>query len=300
MSLLESCLLLALLLIASIAVSPGMPGRPPDALSRYSQGQDRLRIRRRPVAGIELRRRGAAHHPDPGRGAFPKFSPDGKWIAFTGQYDGNFNVYVMPAEGGQPRQLTFYQGQRAAAQRAHGHPQRGGHLDPGQQAHPLSLAPRHLQQLVRRLYSVSIDGGLPEPLPMDQGGLTLLFARRHQDRLQPHLPQLPHLEALHRRHGAGHLHLRLQEQHRSSVPHTDWTDTFPMWHGNTIYFTSDRGPEHRLNLYSYDLGSQADRATHTLHRIRRDVAQPGARRHHLRERRLSLHASISNRSSRRS
>src|SRR5499427_3766095 len=46
----------------------------------------------------------------PGRELFPKFSPDGKWIAFTGQYDGNFNVYVMPSEGGQPKQLTFYQG----------------------------------------------------------------------------------------------------------------------------------------------------------------------------------------------
>jgi tricorn protease len=50
---------------------------------------------------------------DAGRELFPKFSPDGKWIAFTAQYDGNFNVYVMPAQGGQPRQLTFYQ--RAAA-----------------------------------------------------------------------------------------------------------------------------------------------------------------------------------------
>ena len=47
---------------------------------------------------------------NPGRELFPKFSPDGKWIAFTGQYDGNFNVYVIPSEGGQPRQLTFYQG----------------------------------------------------------------------------------------------------------------------------------------------------------------------------------------------
>ncbi len=40
------------------------------------------------------------------------------------------------------------------------------------------------------------------------------------------------------------------------MPHTDYTDTFPMWHGDTIYFTSDRGPEHRLNLYSYDAGSK--------------------------------------------
>jgi tricorn protease len=39
---------------------------------------------------------------------FPKFSPDGQWIAFTGQYDGDEQVYVMPAGGGVPTQLTFY------------------------------------------------------------------------------------------------------------------------------------------------------------------------------------------------
>src|SRR5262249_12978455 len=38
---------------------------------------------------------------------FARFSPDGKWLAFTGQYDGNTDVYLMPAEGGIPRRLTF-------------------------------------------------------------------------------------------------------------------------------------------------------------------------------------------------
>ena len=38
---------------------------------------------------------------------FPRFSPDGKWIAFTGQYDGNTEVYLMPAEGGVPKRLTY-------------------------------------------------------------------------------------------------------------------------------------------------------------------------------------------------
>ena len=40
------------------------------------------------------------------------------------------------------------------------------------------------------------------------------------------------------------------------IPHTDYTDTFPMWHGKTIYFTSDRGSSHRLNLYAYDQDSK--------------------------------------------
>ena len=43
-----------------------------------------------------------------GQELFPKYSPDGKWIAFTGQYDGDEQVYIMPSAGGIPKQLTYY------------------------------------------------------------------------------------------------------------------------------------------------------------------------------------------------
>jgi tricorn protease len=56
-------------------------------------------------AGASTARRLTAH---PGLEVFPKYSPDGRWIAFTGQYDGDEQVYVIPASGGVPRQLTFY------------------------------------------------------------------------------------------------------------------------------------------------------------------------------------------------
>lgn len=46
----------------------------------------------------------------PGVETDPIFSPDGKWVAFTGDYEGNVDVYVMPAAGGQPRRLTFHPG----------------------------------------------------------------------------------------------------------------------------------------------------------------------------------------------
>lgn len=45
-----------------------------------------------------------------GQESLPHFSPDGKWIAFTGQYDGNTDVYVIPIEGGQPERLTWHPG----------------------------------------------------------------------------------------------------------------------------------------------------------------------------------------------
>ena len=43
-----------------------------------------------------------------GEELFPKISPDGRWIAFSAEYSGNRQVYIMPSEGGTPKQLTYY------------------------------------------------------------------------------------------------------------------------------------------------------------------------------------------------
>ena len=45
-----------------------------------------------------------------GQTANPHFSPDGRWIAFSGEYAGNMDVYVVPSEGGEPRRLTWHPG----------------------------------------------------------------------------------------------------------------------------------------------------------------------------------------------
>lgn len=50
----------------------------------------------------------------PGQELFPKFSPDGKWIAFTGQYDGDEQVYIIPAEGGRAQAAHVLPGKRTA------------------------------------------------------------------------------------------------------------------------------------------------------------------------------------------
>jgi tricorn protease len=191
----------------------------------------------------------------PGRELFPKFSPDGKWIAFTGQYDGNFNVYVMPAEGGQPRQLTFYQGGTPLNDRMGIHNEVVTWFPDSKRI--LFLSRRDASNgWVKRPFSVSIDGGLPQPLPVDQGGLTSFSA----DGSKIAYNQIFRNFRTWKRYTGGLAQsisiYDLKNNTVEDLPHTDYTDTFPMWHGNTVYFTSDRGPEHRLNLYGYDLSTK--------------------------------------------
>jgi tricorn protease len=193
----------------------------------------------------------------PGRELFPKFSPDGKWLAFTGQYDGNFNVYVMPAEGGQPKQLTFYQGSaQPLSDRMGVHNQVIGWAPDGKSI--IFLSRRDASNgWIKRAFMVSVDGGLPRPMPMDEGGLLSFSAdgtRIAYNRIFRNFRQWK------RYTGGLAQDITIYDIKNNVVdqviPHTDYSDTFPMWHGNTIYFTSDRGPEHRFNLYSYDTGNK--------------------------------------------
>jgi tricorn protease len=199
----------------------------------------------------------------PGRELFPKFSPDGKWIAFTGQYDGNFNVYIMPSDGGQPKQLTFYQGSAQPLSDRMGIHNEVVTWTPDSKRIVFLSRRDASNGWIKQQFSVSIDGGLPQPLPMDQGGLAsyspdgnkiaynMIFRNfRTWKRYTGGLAQSITI-------------YDLKNNSSEDVPHTDYTDTFPMWHENAIYFSSDRGSEHHFNLYSYDLGSkQIEQLTH--------------------------------------
>ncbi|MGB6788709.1 MAG: hypothetical protein WBE20_11290, partial [Candidatus Acidiferrales bacterium] len=194
----------------------------------------------------------------PGLELFPHFSPDGKWIAFTGQYDGNFNVYVIPAEGGQPRQLTFVPDIGPIPER----------MGPNNEVIAWTPDSKRIVFLSRRdtfndwfghLWTVSVDGGLPERLPIDRGGL-LAFNSDGSEMIYNRI--FRNFRTWKRYTGGMAQKLALwnfKTHEYEQLTNDEWTDTYPMWTGGTVYFASDRGAEHRLNLYSMDLKSRAVR-----------------------------------------
>ncbi len=183
----------------------------------------------------------------PGLEVFPKFSPDGKSIAFTGQYDGDEQVYVMDALGGEPKQLTYYPANGPLPDRWGFDNQVYGWTPDGTSV--LFRSMRHGWTLTdTRLYTVPLTGGLPKQLaPTVSGagdfspdGTKLVFSPLTRDFRTWKRYQGGWAQDLYTFDLASNAAQRLTEHARS--------DRDPMWIGDRIYFASDRSGF--LNLYS--------------------------------------------------
>jgi tricorn protease len=203
-------------------------------------------------------RRLTAH---PGIEFFGKFSPDGKWIAFTGQYDGDEQVYVMPAEGGEPRQLTFYPARGPLAPR-HGYDnQVYGWTRDGRAI--LFRSQRDAGGAARgRLYTVAVTGGPAVALPMPDSGAG---SYSPDGKKIVYSPQFRDFRTEKRYTGgwANVLYIydlaTAQSDRITDDPHASRD---PMWIGDKIYFNSDR--DGTFNLYVYDTKSKQTRqVTHS-------------------------------------
>ncbi|MEP7272039.1 MAG: PDZ domain-containing protein [Acidobacteriota bacterium] len=184
---------------------------------------------------------GAAERLTTGTGieSFPLFSPDGTQIAFTGQYDGNTDVYVVPAGGGTPKRLTYHPGADVVVAWT---PDGKSLLFRSGRA---SNSPRY-----SRLFKMSLDGGLPEemPLPMGFDGSFSPDGTR-----LAYMPLQPAFQQWKNYHGGQQTKIWIAELADSSwaeIPRTNANDFNPMWIGDRVYFLSDRsGP---VSLFSYD------------------------------------------------
>ena len=210
-----------------------------------------------PIAGGVARKLTAFYE---GYEAFARFSPDGKSIAFTGEYDGNREVYLIPAEGGVPKRLTY---------------------TPSLDRDDISdrMGPNNLvmgwahdgRRIIFRsrmaewndfngqLYLASKDGGTPERIPLPRGGFSSF---------SPDDSKLAYNRIFRE--------FRTWKRYRGGMADDIWIydfasktvenitnnpalDIIPMWSGDRIYFLSDRDEAKKINLYVYDLASKATR-----------------------------------------
>lgn len=174
-----------------------------------------------------------------------KFSPDGKWLAFTGAYDGSNELYVVSTEGGEPRRLTYMPGNEYVMSWTPD----GKIAFAAQYGNPVPFP--------AMLYTISPQGGTPSRTTLfevHQGtfspdGSTFAFNRtgsynynwrRYRGGVQ----------------GKVSLY-NLSTQAYSELPAAKENSWFPMWIGNSIYYISDRNLG-TVNLYRHDLQSKRD------------------------------------------
>ncbi|MBI5705522.1 MAG: PD40 domain-containing protein [Armatimonadetes bacterium] len=180
-----------------------------------------------------------------GQEGVPSYSPDGNWIAFSGQYAGKTDVYVMPAEGGVPKQLTFGPAEDEVL----------GWSPDGKSV--LFATTEGGMPFTPRLYTVPAAGGQPEGLPFPQGTMGSFSPDGKQI---AYVPYGQFQKAWKRYRGGQAFPIwisKLEDSSWKEVPRRNWNDKAPMWVGNRIYYLSDRTG--KFNLYSCDTSGGSQR-----------------------------------------
>jgi tricorn protease len=183
------------------------------------------------------------------RDAYPRFSPDGRWIAFSSDRNGNFDVFVVPSEGGTPKQLTFHSADDTV-------------LGWTPDSRAVLFASSRGDDFMSKLYTVSIDGGIERNAGADMGvnacyspdGKKLAINRKGQVYWRKYY------------HGAMNTDVTVMdvaERKFTDVTDYDGMDSWPMWSSDGhIYFVSDREGNGLTNIWRVpEAGGKADRVT---------------------------------------
>lgn len=184
---------------------------------------------------------------------FPRFSPDGKSIAFTGQYDGNTEVYLIPTSGGVPKRLTITA--------TLGRDDLSDRMGPNN----LVMAWRDNQSIVFRsrkqtfndfkgqLFVANVNGGLTEELPLPDGSWCS-FSPDGKKMAYNRVFREFRTWKYYKGGMADDIWMHDFDTHETTnLTNNESQDVFPMWNGDIVYFLSDR--DRTMNLFSYDLKS---------------------------------------------
>ncbi len=176
----------------------------------------------------------------PGQETFPRFSPDGDTIAFVGNYDGNRDLYTIPVDGGSAFRVTHHPAAETLCDWI-------GQDELVFFANGMGEYPRAAE-----LYRVKAAGGAPHNLPVPYGANASINRDGKWMAYTPH--SRDHRTWKRYRGGMATDIWLFNLDTYESRKITDWegTDSQPMWHGSVVYYVSDGGPEHRLNIWSFD------------------------------------------------
>lgn len=197
----------------------------------------------------------------PGLELFAKFSPDGKWIAFTGQYDGDEQVYVIPVAGGVPKQLTYYPARGPLTPRWGYDNQVYGWTPDGKSV--IFRSGREYFDLGdSRLYTVPASGGMPEALPMPKSGAGDLSPDGSK---VVYSPLFRDFRTWKRYEGgwAQQLYIfDLKTRAAEKITEDPRAHRDPMWIGSKIFYSADSDGTN--NLYTYDPATKkTEQLTHS-------------------------------------
>lgn len=185
---------------------------------------------------------------------FPKISPDGQWIAFSGEYSGTRQIFVIPVDGGVPKQLTYYNSVGPM-------PPRGGFdnivLDwtPDSKKIMVRMNRTAFGQRNGKYFLVSIDGGFEKPLEITDGGFGVLSPDAKKVAFA-HIAREFRSWKRYKGGRAADIWIYDLEKHKAQkITEFKGSDQIPTWYGDKIYFASDR--DLKLNLFSYDVNTKA-------------------------------------------
>ncbi len=170
----------------------------------------------------------------------PHFSPDGEWIAFTGQYDGNTDVYLIPAKGGQPKRLTWHPGNDEVSGWA---PDGKSVLFvSGREGHPTAST---------KIFKIATSGGMPEALAIPRAANGSLSPDGNFMAYQP----ISFWDPEWRNYRGGQAQpiwiVNMQDYSLTQTPQPDnERHTKPVWMGEEIFFLSER--DYANNIWSYN------------------------------------------------
>ena len=176
---------------------------------------------------------------------FARFSPDGSQIAFTGNYDGNQDVYVMPSMGGLPKRITY-----------HGMSDRLIDWYPDGKSLLFASTRESGKQRFSQFYKISKDGGIAEKLPLPYAE----FGSVSPDGKKIAFTILTRMFRTWKRYRGGMAAdiyiFDFQNNTSENITNNIANDEIPMWYGDKIYFLSDRGANQRYNIWVYDISTK--------------------------------------------